>query len=760
MGNMIKLSPFGGIAPRTGKRLLPDGFAEIASNLKLQSGELRPLNQPGAVYMPLTPKSAPPETIFRARNGANSKAWFTWPIDVDCVRVPLATDVESRFCWTGDGPPKMATFTAATTGADNYPVLASELSLGIPTPQTAPGVSHSGGTGSAATRFYRYTFFSILGEESSPSPVSAEITGKVDGTWAITALDEVPANSGVGTATVTRFTNTALKHWLRVGDEVYFGSAPTVARTVTALPSATAFDVTGADISAETSWTRKTPWNTSSMVKRLYRTTGTTGTWQLVNETGIAAATTTYNDTLTDAQIAGDELISEGWIPPPVGLKGLCVHPSGSLIGFVGNLLCASEPYQPHAWPEDYQLASGYNGVGVAVFGSSVVMATAGMPFVATGVEPASMSGEDVQGMYPCLSKPSVISVGNGVLYSSLHGLIMVGSQGVGVFTEAWYSRDEWEHLNPDTMACATASGRVYVSYETDEGPTQMLVFDGPMHTTVSVQPSALYADVSDGELYVGGDDGVLLWDDDTKTALPGQWRSKELVFPSPVNLGAAKIDFDVAIDPLQRVAILAAIDAAIAYNEIVLVTLSPRAITISLANPAEFSLVNHYFTANTRVKFATTGTLPASIAAGTAYYVISAGLTADKFRLSTTLGGAAISTAAQSQSGDHTVINAGANLPSSINTSQINGAGIGGSVLAASTALSFVTVPDEPAENVVSFTLRNGDRVMASRVVTNTKAFRLPGGYKADNYSVEIITQCRVKEIRVAETMEGLRQA
>ena len=162
--SLVKLAPFGGIAPRTGKRLLPDGFAEIASNVKLQSGELRPLNLPGLVYTPETPKTSPPETIFRARNGADPKAWFTWPIDVDCVRVPLATDVESRFCWTGDGPPKMATFTTATAGGtDNYPVLASELSLGIPTPQTAPTVTPSAtGTGSSVTRFYRYTFFSAF----------------------------------------------------------------------------------------------------------------------------------------------------------------------------------------------------------------------------------------------------------------------------------------------------------------------------------------------------------------------------------------------------------------------------------------------------------------------------------------------------------------------------------------------------------------------------------------------------------------------
>jgi hypothetical protein len=574
---MLKLAPFGGMIPRMGDRLLPNEAATVASSLKLQSGELHPMRRPGLGYSPASPKNGVQLSIFRARNGPSDSAWFTWPIDVDCVRVPLATDVESRFCWTGDGPPKMITYANAISGAgSNYPLLANELSLGIPTPQTAPGVSHSGGVGSAATRFYRYTFFSQNGEESAPSPISTVITGKVDGTWAISALDEVPANSGVGTATATRFTDTALKHWLRVGDEVYFGGAPTVARTVTAIYSATAFDVTGASIAAETSWSRKTPWNTAGMTKRLYRTTGTTGSWQLVNETGIAAATTTYNDTLTDAMIAGDELISEGWVPPPVGLLGLCVHPSGALLGFVGNLLCASEPYQPHAWPEAYQLASGYNGVGLAVFGSSAVMATAGMPFVATGVEPASMTGEDVQGMYPCLSKRGVISIGDGVLYPSLHGFVRVGVQGVSMFSEPLFTKDEWGLLNPETMICATAYGRVYVLYTNADGLQTLLVFDGQLLTSVdgnSIAGSELYADVSSGELYITKSDGISLWDDPTEAPLDGSWRSKDFVFPKPINLGAGIIEFDIAINPSIRAAILALIASITAANALLLPT-------------------------------------------------------------------------------------------------------------------------------------------------------------------------------------------
>lgn len=669
---MIKLGPFGGMIPRTGNRLIPDTSAQSASNVKVHSGELHPLHGLGDAYA--VSKPMPPLSIFKARNGTDSSAWFSWPIDVDCVRVPLAVDVESLFCWTGDGPPKMARYTSAVSGGgENYPLADNELSLGIPAPQTAPTVTPSAtGIGSTVTRGYRYTFVSAANpyeQESAPSPITMA-DGKTDDTWALALLDEVPANSGVGTAaygTDTTFTNAAsARHWLRVGDEVILSDvspAVLVTATVTAIPTPHSFKVSG-DYSAAVSWERKTPWNTAGMVKRVYRTTGTTGSWQLVNETGLSAATTTYDDTLSDADIAGDDLITEGWIPPPVGLKALCVHPSGSLLGIAGNLLCASEPHQPHAWPVIYQLASNYNGVGLACFGSSVVMATDGEPFVATGTEPASMSGDNIQGTFPCLSKRSVVSTGDSVLYASKHGQIQVGAGGLRIFTDQFYTREKWEELNPETMVCEIAGGRLYISYTNQSGTRQMLMIEGPVLIPVSIAAEEIYADPSTGELYIGTAEGIQLFDAPDVVVLPGAWRSKDFVMPYPVNMGAAKIDFDLAVDVAQQAAVLAAIAAAEADNAAIMAT---------------------------------------------------------------------------------------GNAHGSINSSQINSRFLHGA--------DFVDVPAAPAANTVTLNLYAGGVLKASRVVSSKKAFRLPAKYKADVYSIEVITQCVVKEIRIAETMEQLRQ-
>jgi hypothetical protein len=79
---------------------------------------------------------------------------------------------------------------------------------------------------------------------------------------------------------------------------------------------------------------------------------------------------------------------------------------------------------------------------------------------------------------------------------------------------------------------------------------------------------------------------------------------------------------------------------------------------TITIATPAVISCTTHGFVAGDAVTFTTTGALPTGLSTGTLYYIISAGLTADAFEVSTTRGGSAVNTSG-TQSGTHTAINA-----------------------------------------------------------------------------------------------------
>lgn len=66
---------------------------------------------------------------------------------------------------------------------------------------------------------------------------------------------------------------------------------------------------------------------------------------------------------------------------------------------------------------------------------------------------------------------------------------------------------------------------------------------------------------------------------------------------------------------------------------------------SISNASPAVFTLTSHGLSAGDAIQLTTSGALPTGLSTGTVYYVISAGLTSSTFRVSATVGGAAINT-------------------------------------------------------------------------------------------------------------------
>jgi hypothetical protein len=94
-------------------------------------------------------------------------------------------------------------------------------------------------------------------------------------------------------------------------------------------------------------------------------------------------------------------------------------------------------------------------------------------------------------------------------------------------------------------------------------------------------------------------------------------------------------------------------------YNTLQLSTTSGGSLLSGLTNGTGLSLVNvipHKQLANYRLIFATTGTLPTGITAGTIYFVRETNLTSTTFEISLTLNGAAVNVTG-SGSGDHTAI-------------------------------------------------------------------------------------------------------
>ena len=209
----IQVRNFMGIVPRTDARLLPDSAAQVAQNCKLHKGVLQALRRPNLVNSPT--KTGPLLSFYRMYNAGGTEFWLHWADDVDFVRGPVSDPdgTIKRGYFTSDAfEPRVTTLEMASLGTDtlaganlypagygdsgtDYPL--AYYTLGIHEPQVAPTLgAPSGGSGTDEERAYTYTYVTPWGEESAPSPVSNIATGKPDGTWPLTGIGVAPLNTG------------------------------------------------------------------------------------------------------------------------------------------------------------------------------------------------------------------------------------------------------------------------------------------------------------------------------------------------------------------------------------------------------------------------------------------------------------------------------------------------------------------------------------------------------------------------------------
>lgn len=151
----LKLIGFTGETPKIIPRLLGDVAAQMASNVRLDDGALTPVRKRAVAHA--FPVGSNFKTIYK-----DGDTWMGWTHDVYVVPGPVAAD---RLYVTGDGVPKMVVAGVTYPLALNFPPVALTASLsGTPTPGAA-----------GTTRIYVYTWVTDFGEESAPSPASADV---------------------------------------------------------------------------------------------------------------------------------------------------------------------------------------------------------------------------------------------------------------------------------------------------------------------------------------------------------------------------------------------------------------------------------------------------------------------------------------------------------------------------------------------------------------------------------------------------------
>ncbi|WP_299202581.1 hypothetical protein [uncultured Amphritea sp.] len=160
MGEAVGLTP----------RLIPDGYAQYATDCDVSRGTLSPIRN-DSVSDNIFLSGA--RTIFRTR----SNHWLAWDTDVDVVPSPIVDDVHYRHYWTGDGAPKMAGVDVLTSGVGPYP--GASYTLGIPSPDTILAAAEPDRGEiplTAVSTAYAYSYVSAYGEEGPLSDPSAIVT--------------------------------------------------------------------------------------------------------------------------------------------------------------------------------------------------------------------------------------------------------------------------------------------------------------------------------------------------------------------------------------------------------------------------------------------------------------------------------------------------------------------------------------------------------------------------------------------------------
>jgi len=479
----FKLQTFSGQAPKVYARLLPDDMAQVATNCRLDSGRLEPWKSNSSSSISFATGTI--STSTKTIFKYSSSVWIASNSELDIVRSPVAEDQHERIYLTGSSFPQMS--TAQIIGNATY------YRLGIPKPADLASVALSPTTSANAatevpqSRSYIFTYVSYYGEEGVNC--DAEAAQVVD-----VHTDQ--------TATITFPTNPTGSHNLSY--------------------------------------------------KRVYRTDAG-GTYRFVADVAIAAGA--FADTVAEVNL-GEEIPTTTFDAPPDDvtadhkdgpLLGLVAMPNGILAGFSGQTVSFSEAFQPHAFPDEYKLTVKSDIVAIAPLNTGLLVLTKEKPAIIQGLDPSSMSMMEVDSSLSCVSKRSVVDMGEFVMYASPDGLVMANDNGLNLITEQMLSRDQWQEYTPSSIVAFQWEGH-YLAFYNNGTESKGFIFDprGGKNSFVKLDfhATAGFNDLENDQLYlvVGGS---LVKFAEGSSASNFVWRGKKFYSPRPINPAVAKVECD-----------------------------------------------------------------------------------------------------------------------------------------------------------------------------------------------------------------------
>jgi hypothetical protein len=489
----LTLSGFQGANRALHPKLLPDGVGVASNNQKPGRGDLRPWRSP----LEVATVPAGTKSLYRMGRDVASDAlyWLSWPKEVHVSQgfeagdsvvygsdgAVTGTGKTERTYYTGDGAPKVTDTTLALAAAP-YPMAARDL--GVPKPPSAI-------TASLATVFAK-------------------------------------AGSAEAMQETVFYVYTYVSDW---GSE---GAPSNVSIQV---------DKQRVDTVSLTGFSAPPSGNYGINRMRIYRTKASAGGAEFYLFRTVAIGTQLVVD--ADEEL-GEVMPTATWEMPPADLKGLISLWNGMLAGISGNSVRFCEAYVPYAWPPEYDaVPPDGTPVALGVFGQSVLVLTTGRPLLLSGSSPDSMDQQPLEIPQGCMAARSVVSMGNGVAWSSNDGLCWYGAGGARILTSGIMTREDWQALRPASVIGCMYEGLYFGSYDDGTGRKGFMIDPGNAQGIyfLDVGFEAMHFDELQDQLYVVADNKLMRWD----AGIPMQATFKSKVFrtPHPTNFSCAQVVAD-----------------------------------------------------------------------------------------------------------------------------------------------------------------------------------------------------------------------
>ena len=274
---------------------------------------------------------------------------------------------------------------------------------------------------------------------------------------------------------------------------------------------------------------------------RVYRSTA--GTFLFTEEVVLATAIGSGFADDVDPELLAEEIPSLGWLTPPDDMAGLTNLPNGIMAGFVGRDVYFCEPYVPHAWPDLYRQTIDHPVVGFGRMDTTLAVLTKGTPYLIQGSHPDSMVVVKSDIEQACVSKRSIVSINNYVIYCSPDGLVALTPGGSQIITESLYTYDQWQTQIDPTSVHAYHQDNKYIGFYNNGSTTGCFVFDLTTREFAlsTLTSTAGYQSLRNDKLYLHISGAIKPWGEGSN--LTYTWKSKIFTMPRPLGMSCAQVE-------------------------------------------------------------------------------------------------------------------------------------------------------------------------------------------------------------------------